>query len=177
MLEILTILTMRISNVSERNRKREMGTGYRRSIRSARLSIGWHAKDCRQLLFLALAVSECRHVLTPSLYSIAHPTQGPTTLWLKHVFSLSLISGPNTRHPARFRTGAAFRLYDDENNGLFSSPSPPGTKMFEKKQNRRARKKGRRGKERRGIDPRRKAPAWSGDFFLIRRCYGNFIDN
>lgn len=39
-------------------------------------------KNYRRLLFLALAVSECHHILTPPLYSIAHPTtQDPTTLW------------------------------------------------------------------------------------------------
>jgi len=31
----------------------------------------------RRLVFVALAVSEYRHILTPPLYSIAHPTQGP----------------------------------------------------------------------------------------------------
>lgn len=59
-------------------------------------------------------------------------------------------------------TSAASRLYDDENNGLFSSPSSPGTKTLEKKQSRRTRNRGRREKEGRASIPRRKGPRRHG---------------
>lgn len=141
----------------------------RRSIRSAWLSIGWHARAVADFSFspspYPSVVTYWRLRFIQLL--IRHKVRWHFGPGLKHVFSLSLISGPNTRHPAPIPgMSAASRLYDDENNGLFSSPSSTGTKTLEKKQSRRARKRGRREKERRGIDPRRKVRAGTERWFF-----------
>lgn len=162
-----------------------MGTRYRRSIRSARFSMGWRAR----------AASSFSPSLYPSIVTywrlrfiqllIRHKVRWHFGLGLKHVFSLSLISGPNTRHPARFRclvcttsgiTGYLVLHHPRERKRL-KKKGRIDVQEREEGERERKREGGRRGGGRDRSPKERSAPAWSGGFFLIRRCYGNFIGN
>lgn len=115
----------------------------------------------RRLLFLALAVSECHHILTPLLYSIAHPT----TLWPEAQTCFFAFAHFRAEYSAScaIPDGHKYGVSTTRITGYLVLHHPRWTKTFEKKKSRWTRKRGRREKERRGgIDPWRKGPRQCG---------------
>lgn len=122
--------TTHSSYFEEGGTERRVTAGYRQSIRPIIHRAKRGGVTDYSFLSPSPTTSECRHILTPALYSIAHPTQDPDNTLAPAAQTCFFASADfRAEYPAscaRFRIGKSTvsRLHDAD-NGLFSSRSLP----------------------------------------------------